>query len=266
MVSGPSKFVHTLHIPQEKPDALTEHFIEQNENSEILFEHCRRSEMQIICSGCNLCLYFLNYGILFGVYGYGLYLGTTDKGVGACADIATWLTVWCTFAVAMGGYVLLLYFFRCLLIMTWRYPVGSLGDGKALIKIKSSGVYHTCMVADSKWAQKLQAAKLSRMCPYFFLCAIALWQPAGLSFTGYWLIDAYVNVQLVGNYGDCSNVGSWTFGIWAFSSVICSLIGILYLVIVLVLGFMVCTSGIRSTKDAVFELLAGPVLSYGDGT
>jgi len=266
MVSGPSKFVHTLHIPTEKPDPLTEHFIEQNEQSGVLFEHIRHSEMQANCSGCNLFLYVLNYGILFSVYGYGLYLGITDKGRDTCADIATWLTVWCTFAVSMGSYVLLLYLFRVVLIMTWRYPTGLLGDAKKLIKIKSSGVYFSCMVADETWAQKLQTAKLARMCPYFFLCGIALWQPAGLIFTTYWLIDAHVHVGLIGGFGGCGSLGSWSFGIWAFSAVICSLIAIIYIAIALILGFMASTNGIANTKNAVLEILAGPVLSYYDGT
>jgi len=221
--------------------------------------------MQVICGGCNVALYIINYGILFSVYGYGLYLGITDKGVDSCADIAIWITVWCTFAVAMGIYVLFLYFFRCALISTWQYPDMKLGDAKALIKIKSSGVYHTCVVADAKWAANLQSAKLARMCPYFFMCAIALWQPAGVLFTGYWLIDAHVNVNLISTYGDCGNMGAWTFGIWAFSSVICTIISALYCVIVLVLCFMVSTSGFASTKNAILELLAGPILSYGDG-
>lgn len=261
-LGGPSKIVHTLFVPPEKNKAgLDEPFIEHKVSSELLFEDVRQCEMRTLCSVWKIVQYILNYGILFGVYGYGLFIGATDDGENICGDISEWLTIWCSFVIAIGGSILLLYFLRILLMATWQYP-NRIRDAKDEIPIKSSGVNNSCTVTDEEWVEKLQSAKFRRLLPYFVLSGILIWQPAALVFSAYWLIDAHTHFDLVGNYGDCGNMGTWVFGIWIFSCVVCSLVLFLYLVIFFIIVGLAIAGGKESAAKSVYAVLVGDMRTF----
>lgn len=261
-----TKFVHEEYAPHLKQKKEASYaYCKHTMPREVVFELIHQNELNALCNTRTLILCVLNYGILFGLYGYGLFVATTAADSEFCQQIAEWLTVWCSFVIAVGGCVLLLYLMRLSLSTTWRYPADFLGDAQAQVAFVTSRKSLECTVVDYAWVEKLRSAKLKRLSPYFILCGILLWQPGALVFSAFWLTSAQTQLDLVADYGDCGHVGYMTLGIWVFSVVVSGIAAFLYSSIFLILLSMSIQEGIPRMMDAIIDILTGPLDLFHDG-